>query len=271
MNTYLFLWNPERWPWTTLEQDIKEMNLTGQYSGRWSCGNRKSIQSGDRIFILKVGKAPKGIIAAGFATSEPFEGKHWGEENKNALYIDIDFEVLLNHNEEPILTVDDLNNTGNLAKQNWKPQASGTAVKSELIDELEAVWFHFLTTQKIRHSPFIHIDNEIQKTYKEGAPKQGSVLKYERNPFARKKCLDFYGYTCVVCGFNFEKTYGQIGKDFIHVHHLTQISTVGQTYEIDPIRDLRPICPNCHSIIHKQKTPLTIKEVEQLIKENTNP
>jgi len=267
MNTYLFLWNPKKWTWTTLEQDIEQVDFTGRCSQRWSCGNTKSIQLGDRIFLLKVGTEPKGIIAAGFATSTPFYERHWSGENKDTLYIDVDFEVLLNPDKEPILTVDILK-TGNLANQNWRPMGSGNSIKPELVDELEAVWFDFLTTQKIRHNPFIPADNEIQKTYTEGTPNQVSVTKYERNPFARKKCLEHYGFSCVVCDFNFEKTYGQIGKDFIHVHHLKQVATVGQTYEVDPVKDLRPVCPNCHSIIHKQKTPLTIEEVTQFIIKN---
>ena len=269
MNTYLFLWNPKKWTWTTLEQDIEQVDLTGRCSQRWSCGNTKSIQPGDRIFLLKVGTEPKGIIAAGFATSKPFYEKHWSGENKDTLYIDVDFEVLLNPDQEPILTVDILK-TGNLAQQNWRPMASGISVRPELVDELEAVWFDFLTTQKIRHNPFIPTDNNSQKTYTEGTPNQISVTKYERNPFARKKCLEHFGYACVVCDFNFEKTYGQVGKGFIHVHHLTQVATVGQTYEIDPIKDLRPVCPNCHSIIHRQKIPLTIEEVRILINENAD-
>lgn len=269
MNTYLFLWNPKKWTWTTLEQDIEQVDLTGRCATRWSCGNTKSIQPGDRVFLLKVGTEPKGIMAAGFATSTPFHERHWSGENKDALYVEVDMEVLLNPDKEPILTVDILN-TGNLAKQNWRPMGSGNSIKSELVDELEAVWFDFLTTQRIRHNPFIPADNEVQKIYTEGTPNQVSVTKYERNPFARKKCLEHYGFTCVACDFNFEKTYGQIGKDFIHVHHLTQVATVGQTYEINPIKDLRPVCPNCHSIIHRQRTPLTIEEVKKLINDNAD-
>lgn len=269
MNTYLFLWNPKKWTWATLERDTEQVDLTGRCSERWSCGNTKSIQPGDRIFLLKVGTEPRGIIAAGFATSTPFYEQHWSGKNKDTLYIDVDFEVLLNPDKEPILTVDILN-LGNLAKQNWRPMGSGNLIKPEIIDELEAVWFDFLITQKIRHNPFVSGNNEIQKTYTEGTPNQVSVTKYERNPFARKKCLNHYGYTCVVCGFNFEKTYGQIGKDFIHVHHLTQVATVGQTYEIDPIKDLRPVCPNCHSIIHRQRTPLIIDELNKIIKQNAD-
>jgi len=263
MNTYLFLWNPKKWGWAELEQDIEQVNLTGRCSQRWSCGNTKSIQSGDRIFLLKVGTEPKGIIAAGFATSTPFYEKHWNGQNKDTLYINLDFEVLLNAEKEPILTVETLN-VGNLAKQNWKPMGSGNLIKVEIVDELEAIWFDFLTTQKIRQNPFIQ-NNEVQKTYTEGTPNQVFVTKYERNPFARKKCLEHYGFNCIICDFNFEKVYGHLGKDFIHVHHLTQVATLGQTYEVDPIKDLRPVCPNCHSMIHRKKIPLTIEEIKQMM------
>lgn len=267
MKTYLFVWNPKRWTWETLEQDVEQVDLTGKCPQRWSCGNTKSIQPSDRIFLVKVGTEPKGIVGAGFATTAPFLERHWSGENKEAFYIDIDFEVLLNPDKEPILTLDILK-TGNLSQQSWTPQASGISIRPELVDELEAVWFDFLTTQNIRHNPFVPADNETQKTYTEGAPNQVTLTKYERNPFARKKCIEHFGLSCVVCGFNFEHTYGQIGKDFIHVHHLRQVANVGKTYEVDPIKDLRPVCPNCHSIIHKRKTALTIDEMTDILKQN---
>ena len=172
----------------------------------------------------------------------------------------IDFEALLNPDKEPILTLDILNQ-GNLRKQTWTPQSSGISIRQEVTAELEAVWFDFLTTQKIRNNPFKLTETEEQKVYTEGIPNQVTLTKYERNPFARKVCLDHYGFSCTICEFNFEKEYGQVGKDFIHVHHLNRISTVGKEYQIDPINDLRPVCPNCHSIIHRRKTPYSIEEM----------
>jgi len=268
MKTYLLLWNPEKWDWKTLEQDIRQVDLTGRCSQSWSCGNTKSIQAGDRVFLLKVRTEPKGIIASGFATSIPYTGAHWEIKDKNALHIGVEFDVLLNPDKEPILMLDRLN-AGNLATQNWTPQSSGTSIDPALVDELEALWFEFLTTEKIRYNPFASANNGIPKTHLEGMPNQTLVTTYERNPHARNECLKHHGYSCAVCGFNFEKTYGAIGKDFIHVHHLTQIATVGKVHKTNPITDLRPVCSNCHSIIHRQKTPLTIEEVEQLIDTNS--
>ncbi|HAW09207.1 MAG TPA: hypothetical protein DCW42_08625, partial [Bacteroidetes bacterium] len=87
----------------------------------------------------------------------------------------------------------------------------------------------------------------------------------ERNLRARKECLNYWGTVCVVCGFDFEKTYRNIGKGYIHVHHIVPIAQIGKSYQIDPIADLRPICPNCHSMIHSQNPPLTIQEMHELI------
>jgi hypothetical protein len=102
-------------------------------------------------------------------------------------------------------------------------------------------------------------------TLYEGAKLQITVNAYERNPEARHKCIAHYGTTCFVCGFDFGLTYGEVGRGFIHSHHLHQLSDIGEEYVIDPINDLRPVCPNCHAIIHKRKPPYSIDEVKSLL------
>ncbi|HBS12901.1 MAG TPA: hypothetical protein DEO36_10245 [Flavobacteriaceae bacterium] len=104
-----------------------------------------------------------------------------------------------------------------------------------------------------------------EQKYIEGKPNEGCVTKYERDPKARKKCIEHYGYSCSVCSFNFEKVYGEVGKDFIHVHHLQPVSTAGEG-EIDPIIDLRSVCPNCHAMIHRRKKPFSIEELKEIMK-----
>jgi hypothetical protein len=106
--------------------------------------------------------------------------------------------------------------------------------------------------------------NAEQKFY-EGSVRQITVNAYERDSEARRRCLDFHGFNCVVCGFNFEKKYGEAGKDFIHVHHLTPLSDIGEKYELNPVDDLRPVCPNCHAMIHKKKLLYSIEELKQII------
>jgi len=101
--------------------------------------------------------------------------------------------------------------------------------------------------------------------YWEGASSQISINSYERNPEARQKCLDKYGYTCQVCDFDFEERYGELGKHYIHVHHLKQLSEIGRAYIIDPINDLRPVCPNCHAMIHRGNKTRSLNEIKTSI------
>lgn len=96
-------------------------------------------------------------------------------------------------------------------------------------------------------------------THLEGRVRQVLVNSYERNPKARAKCIAHYGAVCSVCSFNFGKAYGKIGEGFIHVHHLKEISSIAKEYEVDPIEDLRPVCPNCHAMLHTQRPALTIE------------
>lgn len=100
----------------------------------------------------------------------------------------------------------------------------------------------------------------------EGARKQITINAYERNSHARIACLAHYGYSCVVCSFNFENTFGLFAKNFIHVHHITPLSEINEAYKIDPIRDLRPVCPNCHAAIHIGGEIRSIEEMQAILK-----
>ena len=105
----------------------------------------------------------------------------------------------------------------------------------------------------------------------EGAKKQIIVNAYERNPLARKKCLEHYKeknngkIVCEICGFDFGKTYGSEFENKIHVHHIVEISSIGKEYTIDGIKDLIPICPNCHMIAHSKKPAYTPDEIKKFL------
>jgi hypothetical protein len=60
----------------------------------------------------------------------------------------------------------------------------------------------------------------------EGADTRVVINRYERNPIARKKCLDHYGFSCQVCGFDFKKSYGALAPGYIHVHHLQPLAQI---------------------------------------------
>ena len=133
INTFLFVWNPDKWKWTTLEQSIEQLENSGKVTERWSCVSHKTIKPGDRAFLVRLGSEPRGIFAAGCVVSEPFLSKHWNGVDKDVYSVLIDFEILLNPEKEPILTLDILK-TGNLEKQQWTPQSSGISIKPEIVE-----------------------------------------------------------------------------------------------------------------------------------------
>jgi len=46
--------------------------------------------------------------------------------------------------------------------------------------------------------------------------------------------------------FDFEETYGELGKNFIEVHHVKLLSSINQEVVVNPETDLVCICSNCH-------------------------
>ncbi|MDR9501972.1 MAG: HNH endonuclease [Desulfurivibrionaceae bacterium] len=103
--------------------------------------------------------------------------------------------------------------------------------------------------------------------YFEGASKTVRVNVCERDPQARRECIAHYGCACVVCEHEFRRVYGPIGEGFIHVHHVTPLSKRSGQHTVDPIDDLRPVCPNCHAMLHSSDPPFTVEELREVMGE----
>jgi 5-methylcytosine-specific restriction protein A len=102
----------------------------------------------------------------------------------------------------------------------------------------------------------------------EGAARVVSVNSYERNPLARQRCIAHHGYRCAVCAFDFAEFYGEIGQHFIHVHHIVPLGQIKGEYEVDPIKDLIPVCANCHAMIHSTRPALEVDQLRQYLIEH---
>jgi hypothetical protein len=84
----------------------------------------------------------------------------------------------------------------------------------------------------------------------------------ERDPILRAACLAIHGYRCLICGNDLGEIYGEIGKGFIHVHHLQPLAEHKGKQVTDPKENLIPVCPNCHSIMHrggKTRSPADVR------------
>ena len=110
-----------------------------------------------------------------------------------------------------------------------------------------------------------------KSNFLEGSKKCIVVNTYERDPRARASCLAHHGFNCAVCETHLAKKYGEIAQNFIHVHHLIRVSEMGENYEVNPKNDMVPVCPNCHSIIHRRNPMYSIEELRFAIeREMTN-
>lgn len=263
MDTYLLAWNPKRWDWKTLADDCETVARGGSARRPWSCGNSKGILVGSRFFLVRLGSDPKGIVGAGRIASSPYEDSHWDptreKRGDKALYVDVDFESLARN---PLIRWAELQNPP-LAGFPWATRMSGIMIRPPYVQELEKRWSLMLGRSEVT------IAEEIsgEADFYEGSLRQIQVNAYERDRTARDACIRHYGAKCFVCGFNFENVYGQIGTGYIHVHHLVPLSQIRREYSVDPIRDLRPVCPNCHAMIHLRGRPFTLEDVQRFIEE----
>lgn len=148
-------------------------------------------------------------------------------------------------------------------------QYGGAATAREIVDSspVEIVWSFdhrdSLSAAQLTQSPE---ELSLLGTYSEGAAHQVLVNAYERDRAARQACIDYHGCVCAVCGLRFEERYGELGEGFIHVHHVIPISQLGATYQINPLEDLVPVCPNCHAMLHRpRQRPLSVDELRDLL------
>lgn len=103
------------------------------------------------------------------------------------------------------------------------------------------------------------------QTFPEGTLERVEVNHYERDHRARRLCLAHWGSRCATCDLDFGECYGPLGQGFIHVHHILELSSVGPGYQVDPVNDLRPVCPNCHAMLHRRCPALSIDELRRLL------
>lgn len=111
------------------------------------------------------------------------------------------------------------------------------------------------------------LESVVETFNAEGTKKEYYVTRYERDPINRRNAINIHGLTCCVCAFNFEEKYGEIGENFIEVHHIKPLHSLDEEVIIDPAIDLVCVCSNCHSMLHHKKDEiLTVEELKTLIR-----
>ena len=154
-------------------------------------------------------------------------------------------------------------NSNEFILQSW--DLSGISDNNKLFDEIDVFLNNRLPGfEKTIQEKLIEYENTGNEM-KEGNKEYIVSSKYERNPKARAACLAAHGTACSVCGIDFGKAYGAAFDGMIEVHHIVPLSQIGKEYVVDPVKDLIPVCPNCHAALHSKKDGVyTVSELKAL-------
>ena len=145
MKNWLLTWNPERWAWDDknggFDDILNRIRQVGHIFESWSTGVNTSIKEGDRIFLIRLGKEPRGIIASGYAATNVFRSPHWelhralkGDISKH-VYVEFDKIVRPQESPLPISVLKEIAPT-----YKWSSQSSGISIPDNIAKELERIW-----------------------------------------------------------------------------------------------------------------------------------
>ena len=252
---FVLTWNPSI-DWADQREIDRTIEQTAsgnrQRPSRWSLSlNASRVVSGD-IFYMFRQKAQRGLVASGTFTGT-------GHTQGGVYYADILIERWVTPQDR--VTIEQLDESVPAVK--WiRLQASGRKLEPAEAKAVERLWKRNIYGVRTRPTP---MPEEVPPGQRmEGALKRVVVNRYERDPRVREACLAHWGYRCSVCGFDFAETYGERGAGYIHVHHLIELSSMTSPRRVDPISDLRPVCPNCHAMLHTETPALTISQLRRI-------
>lgn len=275
-SSFLLVWSPKVFAekdWETLEKEVALTENGELVEGNWSLGSRKTgIEPGDHVFLLRQHDF-LGIVAHGTVKGRKgdtiYQSADFKETERSRRYIDVMWERVLSPRDG--LPISSLKRS--IPDVNWD-RVQGSGYELALLDQRKILqlWNQHLARLDTGSS-------WVNPSDMEGAPKEGrrraaKSYEYERSKKARAMCLAKHGYDCSVCGFSFSRTYGAHGANFIVVHHLRPLAAGdGTNKAVDPERDLRPVCCNCHSMLHRTEDPtrpLSIAELKRILNKS-NP
>ena len=265
--TCLVACRPSDLPWPSFADDIQAVRTGESLERDWDSLGNAQVGLGDRVFLLRQGLQPEGLVASGYVVSGRGRGEAAvvGDDQGGGArsFARLRLDALIDVDQS--LALADI--APHLTESATPRVASEAVITLDAVDggRVEETWSDHLAKLGF---VLAQIAEEVACTEPlvEGATKRISVNAYERNPAARAKCIHHYGATCIVCAFDFAEAYGERGDGYIQVHHLVPLSDVRKEYEVDPIADLRPVCANCHAMLHRWRDrQVTIEELKGLM------
>ncbi|GAB3546792.1 hypothetical protein GCM10027404_07630 [Arthrobacter tumbae] len=264
MAAVLLGWNPGTRHWNGLYASaVAEVQNSGGYLEQWSFDNGMNLPAGTEVWLLVQDARPKrqGLIGHGVAVGEMSAVQPANPDiSASSTYVNIQFDFLLPDGEQ--LRINEL--VVHIPEIDWNAEFSSFwRIPPDTETAIREVWAAHLLDGAFRNTDTV---DPVPGSYPEPALQRVPVNRYERIPEAKAVAIAHLGSSCHACGFDFEATYGTPGADFSHVHHTVPAARLGPGYEIDPIVDLVPLCPNCHYMAHRRApTPYTVAELRTMI------
>jgi 5-methylcytosine-specific restriction protein A len=270
MSSIILGWDPARWNRWNYAAVVGQVAATGLRLEPWSVGH--GVAAGTDVWLLVLGAHGPGLIghgvvlsdqpqlpaghAAGVKAAQEDAGQEGTRDQGPAAFIQVAFDALLPLGDQVSMQV----LTDAMPGIPWDSVSPGTELEPGAEAIIRTLWADLGPGQGTDPT------QPVPGTYPEGAVARVAVNRYERDPEARRACIAHRGTSCAACGFSFEVTYGEVGADFIHVHHVVPASQVGGAYQLDPLTDLVPLCANCHAMAHHGvSSPRSEAELRQMI------
>jgi 5-methylcytosine-specific restriction protein A len=264
MEAIILAWNPDRrdgWHYAAAVEQVIE---TGQFLASWTVPAQEEIRSGAEAWLWLQGRTRCGLLGHGLVVSADPEtlDERPGEAHATgpaimSRRITVAFDALLPPGDEilPGILAEAVPEVG------WAAMKHPVMMLDPLLEpKVRDVWREFGPARVSDPTDL------VPGSYPTQAASRVQVNRYERNLEAQRICVAHHGASCAACGFSFESAYGGAGAGFIQVHHLVPASQIGSDYQLDPVADLVPLCPNCHAMAHLEVgTPRTVAELRRLM------
>jgi 5-methylcytosine-specific restriction enzyme A len=271
MAAIILVWKPDRRDGWNYAAAVEQVSETGQFLTEWTVTGPDQLPAGIEVWLWLQGRTRCGLLGHGTlastahhrepeAAGETEPGTHGaggGSLHTDTWHIAVAFDALIPSGDElpPALFEDVVPDIPWLA-----PTRPVTVLDPLLETKVRAVWRGYGPP---RPSSPGHL---IPGSYPAQATRRVQVNRFESSAEAQRICIAHHGTSCAACGLSFESTYGEAAAGFIEVHHLVPPELLGSDYQLDPVADLVPLCPNCHAMAHLGvATPRTIAELRQLI------
>lgn len=248
MSSIILGWDPARWHRWNYAAVGDQVAQTGLHLEPWSVD--RGVAAGTDVWLLVLGTHGPGLIGHGVVLSEqPLQPAA-------ETVIQVAFDALLPLGDQVSRQV----LADAMPGVPWGSVNPGMELEPGDEAIIRALWADYGPGQGTDPT------QPVPGTYPEGAVTRVPVNRYERDPEARRVCIAHRGTSCAACGFSFELAYGEVGADFIQVHHVVPAPQVGSDYGLDPLTDLVPLCANCHAMAHHGVgSPRTEAELRRMI------